>query len=97
MCVYATECVYLIKAHLVRLLGRERQEAGGLQWRVFHFEKRKKGERLQRECEMWRDRGSQNVDLGSAGDVLNPPFILYTAMHPLMSSKGQLHLPFMIQ
>lgn len=38
------ECVYLIKAHLVRLLGRKRQEAGGLQGRVFYFQRKKRGE-----------------------------------------------------
>lgn len=37
-------CVYLIKAHLVRLLRRKRQEAGGLQWRIFHFQRKKRGE-----------------------------------------------------
>lgn len=33
--------MYLIKAHLVRLLGRKRQEAGWLQRRIFHFQRKK--------------------------------------------------------
>lgn len=41
-CVRLCVCVYLIKAHLVRLFGRKRQEAGGLQWRIFHFQRKKR-------------------------------------------------------
>lgn len=67
--MYAVECLYLIKAHLVRLLGRKRQEAGWLQRRIFHFQRKKNSGGLQRECVMCWNRGSQNVFQGCSGVI----------------------------
>lgn len=53
VCERVNECVhvYLIKAYLVRLLGRKRQEAGGLQWWIFYCQRKKEG-REKREWVM---------------------------------------------
>ena len=72
-CVLVVGCAYLIKAHLVRLLGRKRQEARGLQWRISHFQRKNRGRRLQREWVMWWNRGSQTVAQGSSGDFHGAP------------------------
>lgn len=61
--VCACVCLYLIKPHLVRLLGRKRQEAGGLQGRIFHFQREKNGGGgggLQREWVMYLKQGFTN-------------------------------------
>lgn len=53
--------------------GRDRRLEGS-NGGFFTFKKEKRGG-VQRECEMWWDSGTQNVDQGSAGDLKNVPLI----------------------